>query len=345
MKNLMLRVALPCILLSILATLNGCKKESQLSPSIDQNVNDSVLLATSPTAVLNVVSTIAGIPNSPGFTNGLAKTAQFNGPGSLQLTKDGSIYMVDTRNNAIRKLSADGNVSTLVLKTPPYYDLQSPSSVGVDDAGNIFVLSRIVDQAGQTYVFDPKGNFVAGYENTYTALGALAKDPYEDFFWFTSHNSIRKYIVNADGSIGRDNVPYDENILTEDETRRGQTFTGLFVGRNRIIYFSIGSRLFEYTPKGTTLQLYPNLNLGSISAIVLNADSRSMYLAADGKIERIENGKLTVLAGPNSSTPDGRDGTGLKADVHASSLALGDHENSLYFSDYSTNTIRKLKLK
>lgn len=77
----------------------------------------------------------------------------------------------------------------------------------------------------------------------------------------------------------------------------------------------------------------------------MNADSRTMYLAANGKIEKIENGRLIVLAGPNSATPDGRDGIGLNADVHAGSLALGDHENSLYFSDYSTNTIRTIMLK
>jgi hypothetical protein len=63
------------------------------------------------------------------------------------------------------------------------------------------------------------------------------------------------------------------------------------------------------------------------------------------KFLKFENSKLTVLAGPNTLTPDGRDGRGANADVHASSLALGDHENSLYFLDYRTNTIRKIMLK
>lgn len=342
--NVIKMIVLSIFLFGILA-LQSCKKETLLFKTSDQEYNDSTTFATSVLTPSYVVSTVAGVRKTPGLADGPAKTALFNGPSGIQLTKDGTIYIADRINNAIRKLTANGIVTTLVLKTPLYFDLQSPTSVGIDNAGNLHVLSYLVDQAGLSYIFDRNGGFVAGLEATYTGLGALAKDPYEDFFWFSSGDNILKHIVNADGSIGRDNVPYNKNLLTEEEQGRGQSFRGLFVGRNRLIYFAIGSRLFKYTPTGITAQLYPNLNLGIISSIILNADSRSMYLAASGKIEKIENGKLTVLAGPNSTTPDGRDGVGLKADVHAYSLALGDHENSLYFSDYGTNTIRKLTLK
>ncbi|MBL4674699.1 MAG: hypothetical protein JKY70_00580 [Mucilaginibacter sp.] len=343
MKTHLFRIAILGVLTATTLLLQNCKKDNVVPQKIDAAA-DLASLTLSTMASMNTVSTLAGIPNSTGFVDGPAKTASFNGPSGIYLAKDGSIYIADRANNAIRKLTPDGIVSTLPLKTPADYSLQSPTSVGVDDAGNIYVLSIIVDQAGQSYIFNKQNTFTAGYEVTYTALGALAKDPYSDFFWFSSGNNIGKLIVASNGSIGKDYIPYNNGLLTEDEQRRGQTFKGLFVGRNKVIYFSIGSRLFKYTPGGVTAQLYPNLPLGNITSIVLNADSRTIYLAADGKIKKIVDGKLTVLAGPNSIASDGRDGAGLKADVHASSLALGDHENSLYFSDSKTNTIRKLML-
>ncbi|TWR25257.1 hypothetical protein FPZ43_17460 [Mucilaginibacter pallidiroseus] len=343
MKTHLFRIAILGVLTTVTLLLEDCKKDSVIPQKIDATT-DPASLSLSTMASTNIVSTVAGTPNSTGFVDGPAKTASFNVPAGIQLAKDGSIYIADRANNAIRKLTSDGIVSTLPLNTPANYSLQSPTSVGVNDAGNIHVLSVIVDQAGQSYIFNKQNTFIAGYEVTYTALGALAKDPYNDFFWFSSGNNIGKLIVGSDGSIGKDYIPYNKGLLTEEEQRRGQTFKGLFVGRNRVVYFSVGPRMFKYTPGGATAQLYPNLPLGNITSIVLNADSRTMYLAADGKIEKIVDGKLTVLAGPNSSASDGRDGAGLKADVHALSLALGDHENSLYFSDSKTNTIRKLML-
>ncbi|MBE9584262.1 hypothetical protein IM792_07375 [Mucilaginibacter sp. JRF] len=342
MKLNALRVIKLIVLVAGSIALQQCKKESQLHEQTEFINSDQTSLALT---TRNVVTTVAGLPNSPGFVDGQAGNARFDGPSGIQLAKDGALYIADRNNNAIRKLSSNGVVTTLLLKTTEFYGLQSPTSVGVDNAGNVHVLSYLVDQAGLTYIFDKTGKFVAGYESTYTAFGALAKDPYEDFFWFSSSNNILKHLVNPDGSTGRDNVPYNKNLLTEEEQGRGQSYRGLFIGRNRVVYFTIGARLFKYTPNGVTAQLYPNLNLGDINSIVLNADSRTMYLAAGGKIEKIENGKLTILAGPNSATPDGQDGIGMKADVHAYSLALTDHENSLYFSDYGTNTIRKIMLK
>lgn len=345
MKPPIISLAAISLIVFAVSILQGCKKDNQLSDSVELAKNNSLASAISVSIGSLKVSTVAGVPNLPGFADGPANTARFYGPSGIQLTKDGTIYIADRGNNAIRKLTANGTVSTLVLKTPQYYDLQSPTSVGVDDAGSVHVLSYLVDQAGLTYIFNKQGDFTAGYEATYTAFGALAKDPYSDFFWFSSSNNILKHLVNADGSTGSDDIPYNKGLLTEDEQGRGQSYRGLFVGRNRVIYFAIGPRLFKYTPSGITLQLYPDLNLGNITSIVLNADSRTIYLAASGKIEKIENGKLTALAGPNPAMPDGRDGTGATADVRASSLALGDHENSIYFSDYGTNTIRKLILK
>jgi DNA-binding beta-propeller fold protein YncE len=57
------------------------------------------------------VTTIAG--GAPGFQDGAAAQARFDTPCSLAIGPDGSIWVADTRNRAIRRIAPDGTVSTL----------------------------------------------------------------------------------------------------------------------------------------------------------------------------------------------------------------------------------------
>jgi hypothetical protein len=340
MKNKITNLALFIVLVS----LNACNKDANLQPKAVIDEQNSAISLAAATATNNSVITIAGATNSAGFVNGPAKTARFNSPEGIQLMSDGTLYIADANNNAIRKLTVNGNVTTLPLQAPPDQSLR-PAYVGIDNAGKIHIISANDDQAGLTFIYNADGSIANEGGYTYTYLGPLAKDPHNDFFYFSEGTGIVKHLANAGGGIGTGNVNYDQSLLTDDEHRRGQFLHGLFVGSNAVIYFATTSRLFKYTPGGVTEQIVPTLQLGSITSIILNKDSRTIYLAASGKIEKIDGGKLTVLAGPNTTTPDGRDGVGFKADVNAFALALGDHENSIYFSDTKTNTIRKLMLK
>ena len=63
------------------------------------------------------VTTLAG-SGAPGDADGPALKAAFDTPCALVLDGDGGLLIADTRNNAIRKLSRDGMVST-VLRAPP----------------------------------------------------------------------------------------------------------------------------------------------------------------------------------------------------------------------------------
>jgi hypothetical protein len=341
-----MRMQLTCVAaFAMIFLLSNCKKSEELKPELSA-VNNYVPLAISSTA--NQVVTIAGAANSPGFIDGPGGTARFNTPEGIQLLKDGSLYVADKYNNAIRKIAMDGTVSTVMLKPDPNgLEIRLPEYVGEDDKKSMHIIcaeNSDSEAYSESWVYNANHDFVARASGTYTVEASLAKDPYQDVFWFSRGYQIERHISTAAYAIGV--APYySESKLFPPFTERGNSFKGLFVGRNKVIYFSNGSRLFKHTPSGTDAQIYKDLSLGSVTSIVLNADCQTIYLAADGYIECIANGKLTKLAGPNSANPDGRDGVGFKADVHAFSLALGDHENMLYFSDTKSNTIRKLMLK
>ena len=60
-----------------------------------------------------VVTTVAGMPGVPGGANGTGSAAQFNYPYGLAASSTGTVYVADSSNNEIRKITSAGAVSTL----------------------------------------------------------------------------------------------------------------------------------------------------------------------------------------------------------------------------------------
>jgi sugar lactone lactonase YvrE len=115
---------------------------------IADGANDSIRKVISPTGI---ITTIAGIGLS-GFSGdgGLATNAQLNVPVSVVVDKLGNLYIADNSNHRIRKVIAATGVITTVagmgsigfsgdngLATAA--QLQFPSSVAVDKAGNLYI--------------------------------------------------------------------------------------------------------------------------------------------------------------------------------------------------------------
>ena len=62
-----------------------------------------------------VVTTIAGLPGIAGFKDGTGSNAWFNQPKSLTLDSSGNVYVADTGNAPVRKITPAGVVTTLAL--------------------------------------------------------------------------------------------------------------------------------------------------------------------------------------------------------------------------------------
>ena len=86
------------------------------------------------------VTTLAG-SGAPGDADGPALKAAFDTPCALVLDGDGGLLIADTRNNAIRKLSRDGMVST-VLRAPPndrHALLRRPMALARTHDGHLYI--------------------------------------------------------------------------------------------------------------------------------------------------------------------------------------------------------------
>lgn len=95
-----------------------------------------------------IVTTIAGEAEMLGHADGKNSSARFNGPKGIALDKAGNLYVADTDNHAIRKITPQGVVTTLAgtMGTRGYADGQGaaarfnqPSGVATDGAGNVYV--------------------------------------------------------------------------------------------------------------------------------------------------------------------------------------------------------------
>lgn len=93
--------------------------------------------------------TIAGRPDQPGLVDGNLATARFKRPYGVRLDKAGVLWICDTENGVIRKLSTDGQVTTFAGSTPGYADgklrdakFYMPSYLNFDESGNIFIADK-----------------------------------------------------------------------------------------------------------------------------------------------------------------------------------------------------------
>ena len=123
-----------------------------------------------------VVSTVAGTGKA-GFGDGAAAAAQFNGLRGIAVDKGGNLYIADTYNNRIRKISATGVVTTLAgSSTSGLADgsgstaqFNHPKSLTIDSKGTLYIADTdnqsIRKVTGAGVVTTIAGNGKAGYAN------------------------------------------------------------------------------------------------------------------------------------------------------------------------------------
>lgn len=106
--------------------------------------NHTILKITSD----GTISTLAGTASGTGSADGTGSAAQFNYPYGVAVDGVGNVYVADTLNNTIRRITPTGAVNTLAGTassigsadgTGGVARFSSPSGVAVDGVGNIYV--------------------------------------------------------------------------------------------------------------------------------------------------------------------------------------------------------------
>ncbi|WP_371867438.1 gluconolaconase [Duganella guangzhouensis] len=105
------------------------------------------------------VTTIAGGKRA-GHADGAAAQALFDTPTGLAISAAGDLYIADTANHAIRKLSKDGQVSTIAIAKDDDRDslLRSPVAIALTGDGFLYIASSAHGRVAQ---ITPAGAVVA----------------------------------------------------------------------------------------------------------------------------------------------------------------------------------------
>ncbi|MHB1953016.1 MAG: NHL domain-containing protein [Sulfobacillus sp.] len=137
------------------------------------------------TATTGVITTVAGngygAPNSCGFSGdgGPATSAELCGTNGVAVDSAGNLYIADTYNNRIRKVTASTGIISTVAGNGTYgysgdggpatsAELWAPQGVAVDSAGNLYIADRFNQRirkvtASTGIITTVAGNGASGY--------------------------------------------------------------------------------------------------------------------------------------------------------------------------------------
>ncbi len=148
------------------------------------------------------VTTLAGSPRQSGSADGAGAVARFNLPEGVAVDNLGGIYVADTGNHAIRKVSTTGVVTTFagVAGTASSIDgpvatatFKNPTQIGVDGAGRVYVL----DDSGVRRIANGQ------VETLYQAGGTVTVPPYQGAATLATVlvGSLNGMAVDRDGQV------------------------------------------------------------------------------------------------------------------------------------------------
>ena len=141
------------------------------------------------------VSTFAG-DGTKGYKDGTNEEAQFNYPYGVALDSSGSVYVADKGNHRIRKITPEGEVSTLAGDGTKA-EFNYPGDIAVDSFGNLYVTDtsnhRIRKITPEGEVRTLAGGGQKGYKD---AVGTKAEFRYPSGVAMDSDGIL--YVADAD---------------------------------------------------------------------------------------------------------------------------------------------------
>lgn len=156
-----------------------------------------------------IVTTFAGSPDQLGSTDGTGSAARFNLPQGIAVDPQGNVYVADTGNHTVRKITSAGVVTTLAGfagaqgstdGTGNAARFSFPVSIFADAAGNVYVLQqgvRRITPGGAVDTINLTGTITTpgGAIVTVTADGTAAVDTQGQIYFVARP-------VQSDGSLG-----------------------------------------------------------------------------------------------------------------------------------------------
>ena len=274
-----------------------------------------------------VISTIAGTGTAGSSGDGGAATAaQLNAPQGIAVDAAGNVYIADTANAKVRRISG-GTISTVAGNGTPGYSgdgggaasamLNTPVGLAIDSAGNLYIADsgnnvvRKVSTGGTISTF--AGNGSQGYSGNGGAAAAAQL------------NAPEGVAVDAAGNVY---IADTLNSAIREVNSKG------------VIQTIGGTGRAGYTGDGG---LATAAQFGSPTSIAVDAVG-NLYIADSGsRIRKIfPSGIVNTIAGSTGLGYAGDGGTATSAKLNGANGVSVDAKGDVFFADTANNAVREL---
>ena len=273
------------------------------------------------------ITTVAGSVPGFGGDGGVPASALFAFPSRVAVAPNGDIYVADSANNRVRRIGANGLVSTVAgtgtagfngeSDTATAIQLSFPRDVAVGPNGNVFVADtnnvriRQVTQQGRLATIAGSGLFGFQGDDGAATRAALA--------------GPRGVAVDVTGNIYiADTLNHRIRKITPDGT-----ITTL-AGGNTAGFSGDGGQA-----------TFAQLNLPTSVAVDRFGN---VYFADTGnhRVRRISAGRITTIAGTGASGFSGDNGAATLARVNAPESVAVDAAGNVYIADTENHRVRRV---
>lgn len=274
-----------------------------------------------------IVTTHAGSMRSSGSSDGFGTQARFNRPYEVALDPStGNLFVGDTENDTIRKVTPDGRVTTVA---------GDPVASGdVDGTGSeaLFAVpwGIAVDAAGNAYVADHNNQKIrritpAGVVTTLAGSGSVGGND--------GTGATARFVNPSDVVIGADGALYVADAYTMSIRRIDlpTAFVSTFAGSK-----PVNSTVPDSNATGTAARFhFPH-------GVAVDAAGNAYVSEASGAIRKITpQGVVSVFAGAQG-TSGSADGPALSARFSFPRGLAFDPNGNLFVADTGNHTVRKI---
>jgi sugar lactone lactonase YvrE len=272
------------------------------------------------------ISTVAGTGEARfKGENEPAVSAQLNSPCGIAVDSAGTVYLSDSGNHRVRKITADGKISTVAGTGTAGYrgdngpavsaQLYDPREVAVDSAGAVYIADngnhrvRKITADGKISTVAGTGTASFGGDGG-PATAARLCNPYgvavdsSGTLYISDRNNHRVRKVTADGKIS---------------TVAGTGTAGSAGDGGPAVSAQLAS------PEGVTLD-----------------SAGTLYIAGSYRVRKVTaDGKISTVAGTGTAGSSGDGGPATAARLNPLGLAT-DSSGTLYTADFDNHRVRKI---
>ena len=264
------------------------------------------------------VTTYAGT-GIAGFKDGDKNTAKFSFPSGTAIDKNDNIYIADTYNNKIRKISNTGIVSTIAGSSAGYADgnnstakFNQPKGIALDAFNNLFIVDYNNDRIRKLTTTGMVETYAGSVKGFSDGVGTAAKFNFPATIVCNSNNSL--FVADASNNRIR-KIDINKNVTT----LAGDGSIGLKDGNLANCKFN--------EPKGVYLDNHQNVWVGDF---------------ANHVIRYIDGDSITTLIG---STQGYMDGENKNVKFNFPGGMLFENDSTILMCDVHNQRIRMIKIR